>query len=515
MTARHHFPAGLVLEARKRTTAAQPIVAGEPVGRVLLALDQGTGSVLEPVVAVGATVARGTVVARPVDAFGAVLHASVSGRVTAIDLREASTETGECPCIEIESDDRDAREPSLPSAVEFATLDPAALVEQLREAGIAGLGGAGFPTATKLCAGRERGARVLLLDGAECEPWICCDDALMRAQAEGVWTGAAVLSHALGGDTCIVAVEDDKPEAIAALRAALPDARRADWSVAVVPAVYPQGAERQLISAVLGVEVPAGGLPADAGVTCQNVATAAAVAHWARTGDPLTTRVVTVTGSGVARPTNVRARLGTPVAALVAAAGGYRDAPLRLIAGGNMMGRALATDAVGLTKAINCIFVATEADLEGRLHARELPCIRCGDCARVCSVGLLPQQIHRAVLARDDTASVRFGVRDCIDCGCCDYVCPSQIPLAWRFREARRHLQEREQATRRASAARTRYERRERRLREAEAARQQSFEAARAAARLATGAPGTPRPAAGGSGDGAREPGGSSSGERP
>ena len=197
------------------------------------------------------------------------------------------------------------------------------LVERLRDAGIAGLGGAAFPTATKLAAARERGARRLLLNGAECEPWICCDDALMRAEPGEIVFGARVLMRALEAVECVIAVEDDKPEAVEALRQALATTDAAGVSVEVVPAVYPRGAERQLISAVMGVEVPARGLPADVGVTCQNVATAAAVARWARTGEPCVSRVVTVTGSGVARPVNVRARLGTPIAALVAAAGGY------------------------------------------------------------------------------------------------------------------------------------------------------------------------------------------------
>ena len=497
MAARAAFPAGLVLESHKGNLAGAPIVevAVAAGARLRLALDQGSGSTLEPVVSVGDAVARGTTVARPVDAFGATLHATVSGRVVAIGLREAASESGWCTCIEIESDGRDSREPSLPSRLAYDSLDPATLVEGLREAGLAGLGGAAFPTATKVAAGRARGARTLLLNGAECEPWICCDDALMRSRAVEVWHGGRVLMHALGAEECVIAVEDDKPEAVAALRFALstlPEEGRP--AVSVVPAVYPQGAERQLVTAVTGREVPSGGFPADVGVICLNVATAAAAAHWALAGEPLTTRIVTVTGSGVANPTNVRARLGTPVAALVAAAGGYRDEPLRLVAGGNMMGRALATDEIGLTKAVNCVFVATAADLGARLLAREQPCIRCGDCAAVCPAGLLPQQIHRAVVAGTDAAAVDLGLRDCIDCGCCDYVCPSQIPLAWRFRVARGRLRELDQARQRAAAAKARHERRERRLRETAETERREFEAARAEAQSAASGPSSQPP---------------------
>ncbi|HET9694696.1 MAG TPA: electron transport complex subunit RsxC, partial [Steroidobacteraceae bacterium] len=427
--ARNDFPAGLVLDAHKRQAAEGPIVELDAPPHVVLALDQGSGSVLVPVVAVGDTVAIGTVIARPADDYGADLHAPVSGRVTAIADRDAATDSGACRCIEIENDGRNEVAATSWRGDPFV-LEPLDLVEQLREAGIAGLGGAAFPIATKLQAARERAARRLLLNGAECEPWICCDEALMRAEANDVILGARVLLRALDAESCVIAVEDDKPAAIEALRQSIATAPGADIVLEVVAAVYPQGAERQLVTAVTGVEVPSGGLPADVGVTCQNVATAAAVARWARSGEPCISRVVTVTGSGVAQPCNVRARLGTPFAALIEAAGGYRGEPVRLIAGGNMTGRALASDAVGVAKATNCILVATRTDLWGRIDAVELPCIRCGDCAAVCPPRLLPQQIHRAVLAGADDAAVQLGVWDCIDCGCCDYVCPSQIPLA-------------------------------------------------------------------------------------
>ena len=185
---------------------------------------------------------------------------------------------------------------------EYASLTPAEIIAALREAGIAGLGGAAFPTATKLDAARARDARKLVLNGAECEPWICCDDALLRAEAADVLLGARVLMHALAADSCVIAIEDDKPQAIAAMRDTLGSGGVADIEVQVLPAVYPQGAERQLVTPITGSEVPSRGLPAAVGVTCQNVATAAAIARWVRTGEPCLTRVVTVTGSGVARP---------------------------------------------------------------------------------------------------------------------------------------------------------------------------------------------------------------------
>ena len=484
--ARNDFPAGLVLEPHKQPATDAAIVELAAPAHLVLALDQGSGSVLEPVVAAGDAVAVGTVIARPADPYGAVLHAPVSGRVTAVEVRDAATDTGACLCIELENDGLDTPGPAAWRGDALA-LDPPVLVEHLRAAGIAGLGGAAFPAATKLQAARERGARRLLLNGAECEPWICCDDALMRVEAADVVLGARVLMRALEATSCVIVVEGDKPAAIEALRRALSTADPGDVVVEVVPAVYPQGAERQLVTALTGLEVPSRGLPADVGVTCQNVATAAAVARWARSGEPCLSRVVTVTGRGVVRAVNVRARLGTPLAALVAAAGGYRGEPQRLIAGGNMTGRALASDAIGLAKAVNCVLVATRADLQPRLDAFELPCIRCGDCATVCPPRLLPQQIHRAVTAGADTAAAQLGVWDCIDCGCCDYVCPSQIPLALRFRQARARLREEAATAARAAAARERFARHERRLHDAALADQQAFDAARERARGATG----------------------------
>jgi electron transport complex protein RnfC len=301
----------------------------------------------------------------------------------------------------------------------------------------------------------------------------------MRSAADDVVLGAVLLRRASGARRCVIAIEDDKPEAIAAVTAAIARQRDDELTLAVVPAVYPQGAERQLITTVTGIEIPSGGLPADAGVICQNVATAAAVARWATRGEPILTRVVTVTGSGVERPCNVRAPIGTPLSALVAAAGGYRGTPLRLIAGGCMTGRALPSDDVGVTKAMNCVLVATRDDLGSRLGTVEMPCIRCGDCANVCPAGLLPQQLHRAAVADAHDSLREFGVRDCIDCGLCDYVCPSQIPLADRFRDARRRLNAAEAIAAKATDARERHELHSRRLQEAAAAEQQAFESVR------------------------------------
>jgi len=483
MAARSTFPAGLMLDAHKQQACDSPIVEMPLPTHVVLALDQGAGYSAEPVVAVGDAVAAGTLVARADHPFASAVHAPLAGIVVAMETRAAAVQGGHSFCIVIEGDGSDRIDASVRPVTDPASLGPEELVQRMRDAGIAGLGGAGFPTPTKLASARDLGAHTLVLNGAECEPWICCDDALMRAAADDVVLGALILRRAAGAVRCVIAIEDDKPAAIATVAAAIERLRDDGLTLAVVPAVYPQGAERQLITALAGVEVPAGGLPADAGVICQNVATAAAVARWVTRGEPMLSRVVTVTGSGVARPCNVRAPIGTPLAALIAASGGYRGTPLRLLAGGSMTGRALPSDEIGLTKAMNCVLVATRDDIGSRLGAVEMPCIRCGDCANVCPAGLLPQQLLRAALADAHDTLRQFGVHDCIDCGLCDYVCPSQIPLADRFRHARRRLHEAEAMASKAAAARERHELHKRRLQEAATAEQRTFESVRSRAR--------------------------------
>jgi len=483
MAAWAHFPAGLALESHKRADAIVPVIELPAPSRVVLPLDPGTGESAEPVVAVGDVVQRGALVGRATSAFSANVHASIAGRIIAIERIEAAVPTGACLCVTIAADAAPAStQDPWPAATDHASMNAQQLCDALHEAGIAGLGGAGFPTATKLVAGRQRSVHTLLLNGAECEPWITCDDALMQTAADDVVFGAALLRRACGATACVIAIEDDKPAAIAAMTLAVDRAVDAALSLAVVSAVYPRGAERQLIEAVTGIEPPSGGLPVDAGIVCQNVATAAAVARWGTRGEPLLSRIVTVTGSGVARPCNVRAPLGTPLTDLVAATGGYRDAPLRLIAGGSMTGIALPSDDVGLGKATNCVFVATRADIAPRVDAFERACIRCGNCSDVCPAGLLPQQLHRAALADEHALLRELGIFDCIDCGLCDYVCPSQIPLAHRFRLARGRFREATVAARKSDEARERHEQRQRRLRDEAAARQRAFEEVRARA---------------------------------
>jgi electron transport complex protein RnfC len=470
---------GLRVDGHKSRPLEQPVIVADPPRTAILALDQGSGEEAEPVVAPGAPVRVGTRIAHG-RGSAADLHSPVSGSVRELAMRP--TLRGPGRCFVIDADGRDEHEPA-GAPPDWRALDGAALLERLAAGGIAGLGGGAFPAATKLALARAAGVERLLLNGAECEPWICCDDALMRERAAEVVLGAQALLAACGAGRATIAIEDDKPQALAALEAALAACADDRLEVVVLPAVFPLGAEGPLVTAVTGREVPHDGLPPQVGVACQNVGTAAAVARLLARGSPCVTRIVTVTGSGVRRPANLEARIGTPIAELVAACGGYADAPgpLRLIAGGSLTGRALAGDAVALTKGLNCVLVATPADLTAR--GAEMPCIRCGDCATVCPAGLLPQQLHRAAQSDDAAGLERHGLGACIECGCCDYVCPSAIPLTARFAAARERRRLHDLERERATEARQRYERHRQRLAAAADDERRAFEEARRRAR--------------------------------
>jgi len=478
MSSRPALPAGLRLDARKTAPLRHPLRTAPAPQVAVLALDQGSGVAAEPTVAVGTRVGIGTPIARAVGEAATDLHSPVAGIV--VEIATHSTVAGVGRCILIENDATDARDPAL-APVDWRALDGVTLLDRLRGAGIAGLGGAAFPAAGKLALARASAVGHLVLNGAECEPWICCDDALMRERAVDVVLGGQVMLAASGATRCTIAIEDDKPEAIAAIAAAIAAAQDDRVELVELPALYPLGAERQLIEAVTGREVPHDALPPAIGVVCQNVGTAAAVARFVSTGEPLVSRIVTVTGSGVACPGNLEVRIGTPIAGLIAACGGYQGDPARLIVGGAMTGRSLSSDLVPTTKGVNCIVAATLADLAVR--DAEMPCIRCGDCAQACPARLLPQQLHRAAQADDRDALARLGLADCIECGCCDYVCPSQIPLTARFHAARLRMQLHDAERQRAAEARERFERHAQRLAEQAEAERLAFEAARRRAR--------------------------------
>ena len=284
----------------------------------------------------------------------------------------------------------------------------------------------------------------------------------MREQPDSIVLGARILRRAVGAERTVIAIEDQMGAVYQALVVGVRRAGAECVDVVRVITRYPEGGERQLIQVLTGLEVPAGGRPADLGLLCQNVATATAAARAVVEGKPLVERIVTVTGSGVRRPRNLLAAIGTPVAELVEQAGGYAPGATRLLLGGPMMGFPLASDRNPVTKAANCVLVLTGADLVDTQP--ELPCIRCGECAAACPAQLLPQQLNGFIRAERWSDATQAGLADCIECGCCDVVCPSHIPLVEWFRFGKSAVRERDEDQQRADLARRRFEAREERL---------------------------------------------------
>ena len=429
---------GVRTPLRKSVSTREPILVAPAPARVCIPLVQGETPAARPLVAIGQAVRCGEPVGAPAEPGLPQVHATIAGRVTAIGPALVAGAGGPVPCVHLEGTGGDERWPGYTRIAAPEQLAPAALLEGIARAGITGLGGALYPTARKL--GMSAGAGVVLLNGVECEPYISCDDALLRERADRVVAGARLLVAALGARQCVIAVKNGMAEARAALYHALEAVADPRLALSVVTARYPAGGERQLIELVLGREVPAGGHPADVGGVCQNVATAAALADFFARGQPLISRIVTVTGGGVAQPRNIEARIGTPIAELIALAGGYRGEPLRLVMGGPMMGIALPDDGLPITAATNCLIAATALDLgmaPGGALEPEFPCVRCGACVEACPAGLLPQELLAVARAGDRAGLAALDLGECIECGACDYVCPSRIPLTSVFRRAK------------------------------------------------------------------------------
>ncbi len=452
---------GLRLPAQKSAATAMPIQRVPVPAQLVLPIAQHVGDPSHPVVGIGERVLRGQLISETDGALSAPVHASSSGKVVAIEPWPVSRRYGDnAPCIIIECDgeDRHIERAEIPPA--YDTLPPDVLLAQILQGGIVGLGGAVFPTAQKLMQAVTCELDYLILNGVECEPYISCDDVLMREYAREIVGGAQILLHALSLDIAYIVVESDKPEAIHSLAEEMAEVSDERLVLKQVPTIYPSGGEDQLVQLVTNLEVPSGGLPTDVGCLVQNVGTAAAIYESVIKHEPLISRIVTVTGDGVAQPMNVVTRLGTTVADIINFVGGYTERAEQLIIGGPMTGKTVTTDRVPIVKATNCVLVLSEDPALGP----EMPCIRCGACAEVCPVQLLPQQLFWYACA-DDEAKIRsYGLTDCIECGCCDLVCPSHIPLTFDFRMAKARIRELADEKARAERARLRFEARNERL---------------------------------------------------
>ena len=472
-----HFPGGLRLESYKELSTQLPLRTLRVPDRVILPLQQHVGEPAQTIVEPGDRVLKGQVVARASSYISAPVHAPTSGKVVEITEKPVPHPSGQTGlCVVIQADGHDEWIDDLPEPIaDYSAIDPSRLRIRVRECGIAGLGGAGFPSAVKLNPRHRQPITTLILNGVECEPYISCDDMLIRERAREILEGMRIIRHVLGQPKCVIAIEDDMPQAFDAMYEVLGSNDADGIRLVKVPARYPAGGERQLIKLLTDKEVPSDGLTADIGILCYNVATAYAVYRAVVHGEPLLSRPVTVTGHGVKDPCNVEVWLGTPVADVVHACGGYHDNVERLIMGGPMMGFAINTDEVPVVKATNCLLAATSGEMG--TPAPAMPCIRCGECVHVCPARLLPHELYWHARSKDFDKTREYNLFDCIECGCCAYVCPSNLPLVHYYRYAKTEIWNRETAKQGADAARRRYqfrtERLQREKRETEARRTQ------------------------------------------
>ncbi len=469
-------------EEKQLSNPGAVVDAGLP-GHLVLPLSQHIGAPAKAVVSVGDRVLAGQCLASATGAVSASVHAPTSGIVTAIEPRPVPHPSGlDNICIEIRCDGHDEWAP-LETIDNYTDKTPHELLECIKKAGITGMGGAGFPTATKLLARDRYTIDTLIINGTECEPYITADDTIMQTSADAIVEGAEILAYIVGAATIIFGVEDNKPAALKALQQAVVARAHGQTErqleVASFPTKYPSGGEKQLIEILTGQQVPSGGLPADLGIVCQNPGTAVAVRDAIVEGKPLVDRIVTLTGRALGKPANYRARLGTPIAYLLALSEFDPRHNERLIHGGPMMGFALGTDAAPIIKTTNCVLVPTRDELPIPPPAQA--CIRCGLCAEACPAELLPQQLYWHARAKDHEQLERHHLFDCIECGACSWVCPSNIPLVQYYRAAKGAIQEAKQDKQRSDRARERFEARQERVAR-EAAEKEAKRAARKAA---------------------------------
>ncbi|QNV05694.1 electron transport complex subunit RsxC [Shewanella algae] len=462
---------------------------GSPIGRLPLASEfllpvpqVGDSAVLE--VKVGDRVLKGQALTRGLSAMYLAVHAPTSGIIRAIEQRPSNHPSAlpVLTCV-LEADGQD-------QAIDFDQQDLAALsreqiLSRIRQAGIAGLGGAMFPAHIKLNPASE--IELLLINGVECEPYISADDRLMREHAREILDGIEIVHGLLNPKRVIIAIEDNKPEAVQAMQQALDSCHLPKGSIriTVIPTKYPSGGEKQLIQIITGQEVPSGAIPAQLGIVVHNVGTAFAIREAVCLGKPLIERVVTVTGGNIPKPGNYWVPLGTPIAHILEQSGFTPSGQDTVIIGGPMMGHTLPLIKVPLLKGSNCILVPSASEISP--PAEEKACIRCGECAQVCPASLLPQQLYWHSKAEEYDKASAYNLRDCIECGCCSYVCPSDIPLVEYYRVAKAAIKRNHEEKQLAEQAKQRFDARLKRLEAEKQAREAKAKAAADKRRAAMG----------------------------
>jgi len=465
------FPGGVKLDSKKDQSNQSPIKSAIVPRYLTIPLSQHIGQSSEPIVKIGDKVLKGQLLAHAKkDALSAAVHASSSGTIIAIEDRQISHPSGlTAPCIILETDGYDQW---IECSVEknIHALDTTQIIERISDAGIVGLGGALFPTAPKLTTAAQKKVNTLIINAAECEPYISCDDVLMQKRPEEIILGILLIKKAVNAKNCIISIEDNKPQAYQSLLQAIKGYQplysdavlAAKIELIQIPTRYPAGGEKQLIQVLTGTEVPSGKLPMDIGILCQNISTAAAVYQAVYRGEALMSRIVTITGGAIKQPQNIEVLIGTPIREVLEQAGLNKENIDKIILGGPMMGFAIPSIDSPITKASNCILVSEQQELSTRPPA--MPCIRCARCADSCPMSLLPQQMYWYARARDLEKSQDYHLFDCIECGCCSYVCPSNIPLVQYFRYAKKEILDDKEERSKSNLARERHEFRVERL---------------------------------------------------
>ena len=430
----HKFKGGVHPNDSKALSSGKPIQAAPLLEKYTVIMHQNIGAPPELLVKKGDDVKKGQLLAKAGGFVSVPLHAPTSGKISAIDKCPGPFGIA-VPSIEIIADGEDEWGAPFGPIEDWKNASPADLKQRVWDAGIVGMGGAGFPSHVKLSPPEGKEIDTLILNGAECEPYLTADHRLMLEQPEDVVIGAAIIARILGLKSAVIGIEENKPDAIAALqKIAEPFGVR----VQPLPVNYPQGAEKQLIYAITGSEVPVGKLPMDVKCVVQNIASAVAVADAVVKGRPLIERVTTVTGKPIVNPGNWRFRLGTPIEKALELVGGISEQPAKLLLGGPMMGIAQASLGVTVMKNTSGILLISTDEVS--LYTQD-PCIRCGRCVEACPMSILPATISQAVENKRFDWAEELNVMACIECGSCSYVCPSHRPLNQHFKWAKVEIQ--------------------------------------------------------------------------
>ncbi|HEK2073414.1 MAG: electron transport complex subunit RsxC [Proteus mirabilis] len=449
------FKGGIHPPEMKLQSSRTPMRIAQLPDEVTIPIHQHLGTPGQLCVKVGDHVLKGQALTRGVGRTLPV-HASISGTVTAIEPFPSTHPSG-LPeiAVKIVSDGKDEWRERTP-LIDYQSQSKEVLLTRIHEAGIAGLGGAGFPTATKLKGGGDL-VKTLIINAAECEPYITADDRLMQEHADEVIAGCQILMHILSPDEVLIGIEDNKPEAIAALKQALAThTNEKRIFIRVIPTKYPSGGAKQLTKILTGKEVPSGGRSSDIGVLMQNVGTVVAIKRAIIDDEPLIERVVTVTGQGAKTPGNFWARLGTPIYALIKQAGFVAGSEQMVIMGGPLMGFTLPDLNAPVIKITNCLLIPSPEEMD--TDNIEEACIRCGQCVDACPSGLLPQQLYWFSKGKEHEKAQQHNLFDCIECGACAFVCPSNIPLVQYYRQEKAEIREIDAEAKRAAEAKARFE---------------------------------------------------------